>query len=155
MFDSEHGARVMTDITRFLSESKDLGFNVYRQVGSATPLKLNDQPLTAGTNFIDRNTKLDDATSYFVRAVQAGREEEASKPFNLNVSSAPRDYLSVPLQTPKGYTAGDASPADLDGDGEYEIIIHMTGRGRDNSQSGFTRAYSACIQTKRDFAMGY
>jgi len=46
--------------------------------------------------------------------------------------------LSIPLQTPNGYTAGDASPADLDGDGEYEIIIHMTGRGRDNSQGGFT-----------------
>ena len=120
------------------TEPLDLGFNVYRQIGSATPLKLNNQPLTAGTNFIDRNTKLEEGTAYFVRAVQAGQEAEASKPFNLNASSAPRDYLSIPLQTPKGYIAGDASPADLDGDGEYEIIVHMTGRGRDNSQSGFT-----------------
>ena len=132
------------DIGVFLSwrllgtEPLDLGFNVYRQIGSATPLKLNNQPLTEGTNFIDRNTKLEDGTAYFVRAVQAGQEAETSKPFNLNASSAPRDYLSIPLQTPKGYIAGDASPADLDGDGEYEIIIHMTGRGRDNSQSGFT-----------------
>ena len=42
------------------------------------------------------------------------------------------------MQTPIGYIAGDASLADLDGDGQYEIIVHMTGRGRDNSQSGFT-----------------
>ena len=132
------------DIGVFLSwrllgtEPLDLGFNVYRQIGSAAPLKLNGQPLTAGTNFIDRNAKLEEATAYFVRAIQAGREEEASKPFSLNASSASRNYLSIPLQTPKGTIAGDASPADLDGDGEYEIIVHMTGRGRDNSQAGFT-----------------
>ena len=120
------------------TEPLDLGFNVYRQIGSTVPLKLNGQPLTAGTNFIDRNAKLEEATAYFVRAIQAGREEEASKPFSLNPSSASRNYLSIPLQTPIDYVAGDASPADLDGDGEYEIIIHMTGRGRDNSQAGFT-----------------
>ena len=136
------------DIGVFLSwrllgtEPQELGFNVYRQTGSAVPVKLNDRPLTAGTNFIDRHAKLDEAldeeTSYFVRAVQSGRENEASKPFRFAAGSPPTQYLPIPLQTPIGYTAGDASPADLDGDGEYEIIVHMTGRGRDNSQSGFT-----------------
>jgi rhamnogalacturonan endolyase len=120
------------------TESLELGFNVYRQTSHTAPQRLNDQPLTAGTNFIDRHAKLDDTSSYFVRAVQADREEEASKPFNLAASPSPKDYLSIALQTPLGYTAGDASPGDLDGDGEYEIVIHMTGRGRDNSQSGFT-----------------
>ena len=120
------------------SEPPELGFNVYRQSGSAVPDKLNDRPLTAGTNFIDRNAKLNDTTKYFVRAVQAGREDEACKPFQFAANSLPKDFLSISLKTPNGYTAGDASPADLDGDGEYEIVIHMTGRGRDNSQSGFT-----------------
>lgn len=122
------------------TEAPDLGFNVYRQRGSDAPQKLNDKPLLAGTNFIDRHPKLEDATAYFVRAIHAGREEEASKPFQLVATPTPTDYLSIPLQTPNGYSAGDASPADLDGDGEYEIIIHMTGRGRDNSQGGFTDA---------------
>ncbi|MDF2441399.1 MAG: rhamnogalacturonan endolyase, partial [Abditibacteriota bacterium] len=31
-----------------------------------------------------------------------------------------------------------ASTADLDGDGEYEIVLHQAGRGRDNSQNGET-----------------
>ena len=57
----------------FGTEPLHLGFNVYRQIGSASPLKIDSQPLTAGTNFIVRNTKLDEATAYFVRAVQAGR----------------------------------------------------------------------------------
>ncbi len=39
------------------------------------------------------------------------------------------------MKTPAGYTINDCSVGDLDGDGEYEIVVHMTGRGRDNSQS--------------------
>ncbi len=42
------------------------------------------------------------------------------------------------LQTPAGYAPNDASVGDLDGDGEYEIILHQTGRAKDNSQAGIT-----------------
>ncbi len=120
------------------TEPKELAFNVYRQTANDVPQKLNRQPLTAGTNFIDHDAALSIATSYFVRAVEAGREQEASRPYELMANPPAKDYISIPLQTPDGYSAGDASPADLDGDGEYEIVIHMTGRGRDNSQGGFT-----------------
>ncbi len=120
------------------SDPANLAFNVYRQEGVAAPDKLNDQPITGGTNFLDRSAKLVEATSYFVRAIRAGGEDEPSRPFHIQAMPSPQNYLSIPLQTPVGYTAGDASVADLDGDGEYEIVIHMTGRGRDNSQGGFT-----------------
>ncbi|MES2465562.1 MAG: hypothetical protein V4671_33770, partial [Armatimonadota bacterium] len=36
------------------------------------------------------------------------------------------------------YMPNDASAADLDGDGEYEIVQHWVGRGKDNSQAGET-----------------
>ena len=49
-----------------------------------------------------------------------------------------RPYLSIPLKTPAGYSPNDASVGDLDGDGEYEIVLHQVGRGRDNSQAGTT-----------------
>ncbi len=120
------------------TESTTLGFNVYRQTGSEAAEKLNDQPLLAGTHFIDRHANLEKATAYFVRAIEGDREAEPSKPFPFPASPPAKDYLSIPLQTPSGYVAGDASPADLDGDGAYEMVVHMTGRGRDNSQSGFT-----------------
>jgi rhamnogalacturonan endolyase len=48
--------------------------------------------------------------------------------------------LSIPLQTPAGYSPNDASVGDLDGDGGYEIILHQTGRGRDNASAGFSDA---------------
>ena len=58
--------------------------------------------------------------------------------FRLPPSAPARPYLSIPLQTPHGYTPNDASAGDLDGDGEYEIVLHQVGRGRDNAQAGRT-----------------
>jgi rhamnogalacturonan endolyase len=47
-------------------------------------------------------------------------------------------YLSVPLQPPEGAQPGDASAADLDGDGHYDLVVKLEQRGRDNSQGGPT-----------------
>ncbi len=69
-----------------------------------------------------------------------GREQAAGAPFTLPANAPARPYLSVPLQTPVGYSPNDASVGDLDGDGEYEIVLHQAGRGRDNSQAGVTDA---------------
>ncbi len=50
----------------------------------------------------------------------------------------PGPYLSIPLQTLPGHTPNDASVGDLDGDGEFEIVLKQEMRGRDNSQAGTT-----------------
>jgi rhamnogalacturonan endolyase len=47
-------------------------------------------------------------------------------------------YLSVPLQPPEGAQPGDASAADLDGDGHYDLVVKFEQRPRDNSQGGAT-----------------
>ena len=75
---------------------------------------------------------------YFVRPVLGGKELGASKPWVLIANAPVRQYLNIALHTPKGYTPNDVSPGDLDGDGEYELVVHMAGRGRDNSQAGLT-----------------
>jgi rhamnogalacturonan endolyase len=54
----------------------------------------------------------------------------------LKAGTAP--YLSIPLQLPQGYSANDGSVGDSDGDGEYEIVLHASGVGKDNSQKGIT-----------------
>ncbi len=113
-------------------------FNLYRATAGAKPVKLNAKPLTEVTYFVDENADLTIAVSYFVRPVINGREREASKSFTLPANAPARQYLSIPLQTPQGYAPNDASVGDLDGDGEYEIIVHQSGRGRDNSQAGMT-----------------
>jgi hypothetical protein len=52
----------------------------------------------------------------------------------------PEQYLRIPLERPaSGYSANDASVADLDGDGQYEIILKWDpDNAKDNSQSGVT-----------------
>lgn len=119
------------------TDADKIAFNLYRSTDGKT-IKLNDKPITATTSFVDAKADLTKSNSYFVRPLLNGREQEASKPFTLAANSAARQYLSIALQTPAGYTPNDASVGDLDGDGEYEIVLHQTGRGRDNSQVGLT-----------------
>jgi rhamnogalacturonan endolyase len=115
-----------------------ISFNVYRSTGEGPPVKRNQEPLSGSTSFQDRDAPPDQANAYFVRAVHAGRELEPSAAFVLPAHAPVRPYLVVPLQTPAGCIPNDASVGDLDGDGEYEIVLHQSPRGRDNSQRGTT-----------------
>ena len=120
------------------TDPEDLAFNVYRKTGQSRPVKLNATPLLSATSLVDDKADLSQQNSYFVTPVQKGRELQPSAAFKLSASPPLRQYLSVPLKTPDGYTPNDVSTGDLDGDGEYELVVHQSGRGRDNSQAGMT-----------------
>ncbi|MDQ0638223.1 rhamnogalacturonan endolyase [Pedobacter sp. W3I1] len=120
------------------TDADDMAFNLYRKTGNNAAIKLNHGPITKGTNFVDVGAKFDLPNSYFVKPILKGHELEASKSFTLVVKSPVQQYLTIPLKTPVGYSPNDASVGDLDGDGEYEIILHQTGRARDNSSNGIT-----------------
>ncbi|HEY1021926.1 MAG TPA: hypothetical protein VGE06_06410, partial [Flavisolibacter sp.] len=117
------------------TEPQDLAFNLYRTREGKTA-KLNKAPITRVTHYVDTATDTTKAVSYVVKAVHKGKEPGASKAFTLQPGNKP--YFSIPLQTPKGYAPNDGSVGDLDGDGEYEIVLHQAGRGRDNSHAGET-----------------
>ncbi|WP_114780682.1 rhamnogalacturonan lyase [Botryobacter ruber] len=116
------------------TEPEDIAFNLYRKSGSGKPVKLNTKPISNSTNFTDTKANLKEKPAYFVKAVLKGKEQEASE----QVVVWEKNYLSIPLKTPQGYAPNDASVGDLDGDGEYEVIVHMAGRGRDTPSNGFT-----------------
>jgi rhamnogalacturonan endolyase len=120
------------------TDPEDIVFNLYRASGKSTPVKLNTRPINGATNFVDDGAKADQTNAYFVRPILNGKEQAPSTPFTIAANAPAQSYLSVPLQTPAGYAPNDASVADLDGDGEYEIILHQAGRGKDNSQGGET-----------------
>lgn len=119
------------------TDADDIAFNLYRTSGN-TSIRLNGQPITKTTNYIDTKADFTQVNAYFVKSIIKGKETESSKAFTLPANAPVRPYLSIPLQNPQGYKPNDASVGDLDGDSEYEIVLHQTGRGRDNASPGFT-----------------
>ena len=98
---------------------------------------------------------LGDATSrYSVQTIVKGSVEETSE----EVTPWDKPYLSVPLirpleqEMPDGstctYTPNDCSAADVDGDGEYEIILKWDpSNSHDNSHTGYTgEVYLDCYK---------
>lgn len=120
------------------TEGSNVSFNVYRD-----GTKVNASPITNSTNLQDASGT--SSSKYTVRAVVGGTEQAAS----AAASVWGNNYLSVPLSIPAGgttpdgvaytYSANDASAGDLDGDGEYELIVKWDpSNSKDNSQSGYT-----------------
>lgn len=115
----------------------DTVFAIYRQEGNGQPKKLNAFPLTKGTNFVDGHVDLSQDVTYTLDIVAAGSEREVAK-LTVPKDQKVAQYLNIPLRTPEGYTPGDVSVGDLDGDGIYELIVHQTGIGHDNAHNGIT-----------------
>ncbi len=127
----------------------DVAFNLYRSTNGGTPVKLNATPITQSTNYVDGGVNLSLENSYFVRAVIDGQEVEASESYSLPANATIEQHLTIPLVIPAGgttpsgedytYSANDASVGDLNGDGQYEVILKWDpSNAKDNSQSGYT-----------------
>jgi rhamnogalacturonan endolyase len=114
------------------TEPENMTFNVYCKPAKGSAIKLNEQPVSSGTFFIDTKADLTQENSYYVTVVENGKEGKPSAPYILPANTPVRQYLAVPLQVPASgvvegetytYSANDASVGDLDGDGEYEIVL--------------------------------
>lgn len=108
---------------------KNIKFNIYRN-GTL----VNEEPITDKTNYIDVDGKAGD--SYTVETILDGKRY-LSDPYE----ATSENYLSIPLQNPgpqktlsgewSDYTPNDAGVADVDGDGQYEILVRWSGAGYD------------------------
>jgi rhamnogalacturonan endolyase len=131
------GEKVVVSWRTLTSDSIGEAFDVYRD-----GKKLNKEPLTnGGTFFVDEQPSAKDAV-YEVRG--GGKDGK----YTL-LADAPDGYLPVKIQkpadgvTPDGetytYSANDASVADVDGDGQYEILLKWDpSNAHDNAHDGFT-----------------
>ena len=131
-------------------------FNLYRSTGGGDPVKLNTDPIMTTTDFVDSTADLSQPNSYFVRPVLGGSEATPSNTFTLPANAPTQQFLSVPIQRPPGgtsvqapgntvgqsaytYSANDASVGDVDGDGQYEIILKWDpSNSRDNASAGLS-----------------
>jgi rhamnogalacturonan endolyase len=119
------------------TEPAAVRFKVYRD-----GRRINPEP-QALTQLVDPAGQAD--SRYTVRAVVGGHEQAATPP----VSPWAQPYLRLPVQKPAGgvtpdgvayhYELNDGSAADLDGDGQYELIVKwQPSNAKDNSQRGYT-----------------
>lgn len=123
---------------RMLGSDPDyVAFNLYRD-----GVKINTEPIGDVTNYTDNaSSGLKYTVKTVLFGVETGEENTAS------VLGA--KYFDIPLSVPSAmtmpdgstctYSPNDASVGDVDGDGEYEIVVKFDpSNAKDNSQSGHT-----------------
>lgn len=120
------------------TDADNLAFNLYRKSETNNPIRVNDKPITGATNLIDEKANPTEDNTWLVKTVVNGVEKEAKGSFTIPANSPDKNYLSIPLKTKSGYIPNDLSVGDLDGDGRYDLVVHMTGKGADNSFTGLT-----------------
>ncbi|HNZ70185.1 MAG TPA: T9SS type A sorting domain-containing protein [Prolixibacteraceae bacterium] len=121
-------------------EQYNTGFNIYR--GNT---RLNGEPVTGATCYYDSVAPVN--SLYYVRAVTDGverQERRQARIINL-MEGSNAGYFDILLDRPANgifggaYAPGDASAGDLNGDGEYEIVLKWDpDNAKDNAHSGTT-----------------
>jgi autotransporter-associated beta strand protein len=95
------------------TEWQNVSYNLYSGID-----KLNALPVTGASNFLDTSGTLN--TIYSVTAIVNGIEQPPSEA----VTAWENSYYDIPVRDiPGNYELNDASVGDLDGDGDYEIVI--------------------------------
>lgn len=131
---------------RFLgTDDENTAFNVYRDGKVIT-----DKPVRDKTNYVDK--EYTQGSKYYVEAVitdKNGNIIQSEADISKEVSPLEQNYFDIPLSKPEAltmpdkstctYTPNDASVGDLDGDGQYEIILKWDpSNAQDNSKDGYT-----------------
>ncbi len=138
---------------RYLSSDPiTTAFNIYRNGEKVAVV-----PATTGTFFRDNYAGSEAATYSVYPVVDAIENKEAGGSYTLP-KDAPIGYINIPLdvpadgETPAGekysYSPNDASIGDVDGDGEYEIILKWDpSNSHDNAHDGYTgNVYIDCYR---------
>lgn len=126
-----------------LADAPDLQFDLYRSSNGGTEVKLNKKPIEKTSDFLDCTVDYTVDNRWILKATNG----EVTTWTRLKDEKR-TPYLSIPISKPEDgeiagerftYTANDCSVGDLDGDGEYEIILKWyPSNSKRPPQRGFT-----------------
>jgi len=148
----ENPSEVVVSWRYLSSDPMNTTFNVYRN-----GQKIASVPSTTGTFYRDSYKGTEQAV-YTVKPVIKGVETGKIDGTYTLPANAPSGYINIPLDVPAGgvtpagqkytYSPNDASIGDVDGDGEYEIILKWDpSNPHDNSHDGYTgNVYFDCYR---------
>jgi rhamnogalacturonan endolyase len=127
------GGKVYVSWRLLRTDPQDIAFNIYRaSSATATAVKLNAQPISKTTDFVDTNAPAGHAATWSVRAVLGGREQEPSPTASASLpDSAPvQNYRAIKLKSDvRGVSI--VGLGDLDGDGTYDFVVKHPAGGKD------------------------
>lgn len=118
------------------SDPEDITFDIYRSVNGGTYEKLNSNPISNSSNYKDLVADVTKTNEY---KVCRGGTDEILCSYKFTPEQAKNFYRSIPLNNnglTEEYLANDAAIGDLDGDGEYEIVLKRLVVNQDNTSSG-------------------
>jgi rhamnogalacturonan endolyase len=113
------------------SDSDSVAFNVYRSTDDRV-VKLNDQPITVSTDFVDSRTPDTGTHQWWVVPLTDGKELAASRRVGVVRHESETAYVSIPLQG--DYSFQKIGIADLNGDGALDYVVKQPGWGTDPGQ---------------------
>ncbi len=153
---TQHTGKVLVTWRMLPGDDADTGFDLYRRIGTAAEKRI-------ASNIKNRTCFQDGTASKsadnFYRLTYAGETDTLST-FTLTKAqvSAGQPYISIPLKSTEdvypdtrkiAYPANDVSVGDLDGDGQFELIVKRL-QGRLNADGSLASDGSGADYSQKD-----
>ena len=151
---AQHTGKVLVSWRMLPGDDANTGFDLYRKIGTIGTEQCIAKNIKNRTNYQDVSASKTSNNTY--RLTYAGSDETiASYTLKAAQVNGGLPYISIPLKDTKDvydntnkvvYTANDVSVGDLDGDGEFELIVKRLQSVKDASgniiSDGSGAAYS-------------